>query len=180
MVTYYFPARNGQVQANNYHVQGLTGRGAGAVEMPPVKVVWYDGGLRPPRPRDLPAGVPMGDNGRLLVGDHGFLLGNQLFPESRAKEWPEPPKTIPRSASHHQEWARACKGGRPAGSNFDWAGPLAEAVLLGNVALRVELRDELTKTALEWDAEQLKVTNLEMANQFIRRQYREGWRDIIT
>ena len=59
MVTYYFPARDATVQANNYHVRGMTGPGAGAVAMPPVKVVWYDGGLRPPRPRDLPAGVHM-------------------------------------------------------------------------------------------------------------------------
>ncbi len=180
MVTYYFPARGPEVQANNYHVQGMTGVGAGAVAMPPVKVVWYDGGLRPPRPRDLPADVHMGDNGRLLVGDEGYILGNRVFPESRAKELPAPPKTIPRVENHYQEWAQACKGGRPAGSNFDWAGPLAEAVLLGNVALRVELRKELTRAMLQWDAENLKVSNLEAANQFIRRQYREGWRDIIT
>ncbi len=178
MVTYYFPGRDAKVQANNYHVRGLTGVGAGAVAMPPAKVVWYDGGLRPPRPKDLPAEVPMGDNGRLLVGDDGFILGTQVFPESRRK--PEPPKTIPRVENHYQEWAAACKGGPPAGSNFDWAGPLAEAVLLGNVALRVELRQELTRTRLEWDPEHLRIPNLEKANQFIRREYREGWQDIIT
>ena len=50
MVTYHFPARDAEVQANNAHVQGMTGAGAGAVAMPPVKLVWYDGGLRPPRP----------------------------------------------------------------------------------------------------------------------------------
>jgi predicted dehydrogenase len=180
MVTYYFPARNADVQANNYQVRGMSGVGAGAVAMPEVKVVWYDGGLRPPRPRNLPANVRMGTNGRLLIGDDGFILDNRVFPESRAKEWPEPPKTIPRVDNHYQEWAKACKSGPPAGSNFDWAGPLAEAVLLGNVALRVGLREELTRTVIEWDSEQLRCSNLEKANQFIRRQYREGWRDIIT
>ena len=127
MVTYYFPARDAAVQSNNYHVQGMTGVGAGAVAMPPVKVVWYDGGLRPPRPRDLPDGVPMGDNGRMLVGDDGFILGNRIFPDSGRET--DVPKTIPRVQDHHQEWAQACKGGHAPGSNFDWAGPLAEAGL---------------------------------------------------
>ncbi len=180
MVTYYFPARGAEVQANNYHVLGMQGVGAGAVAMPPMKLVWYDGGLRPPRPRDLPEGVRMGDNGRMLVGDKGYILGNRVFPESRAKEWPEPPKTIPRAGDHHQEWAKACKGGKPAGSNFDWAGPLAEAVLLGNVALRVGLRDDLTLAALQWDAANLKFTNLPEANKYLRREYREGWRNILS
>jgi hypothetical protein len=52
---------------------------------------------------------------------------------------------------------------------------LAEAVLLGNVALRVQLREDLTLCPLRWDAAALKVTNLEEANQFIRRAYRQGW-----
>jgi len=57
MVTYQFPARSAEVQANNSHVKGQQGPGAGGVEMPPVKLVWYDGGLRPPRPEGLPDGV---------------------------------------------------------------------------------------------------------------------------
>jgi hypothetical protein len=61
------------------------------------------------------------------------------------------------------------------GSNFDWAGPLAESVLLGNVALRVQLREELTLHKLLWDSQNLKVTNLDDANKFVRREYREGW-----
>jgi predicted dehydrogenase len=179
MVTYHFPARDAEIQANNAHIQGISGAGAGAVEMPPVKLVWYDGGLRPPRPRDLPNGQFMGDNGRLLIGDHGFILGDAVFPESRAREI-SVPQTIPRVDDHYQEWAVACKGGPPAGSNFNWAGPLAEAVLLGNVALRVQLREELTQTALEWDPQQLKITSLDDANQFLRREYRDGWGDIVS
>ena len=157
----------------------MTGVGAGAIAMPPVKLVWYDGGLRPPRPRELPANEPMGDNGRLLIGDDGFILGTRVFPASRDRDV-SAPETIPRVSDHYQEWAAACKGGKPAGSNFDWAGPLAEAVLLGNVALRVGLRDALTQTALEWNSAELKFPNLDVANQYLRREYREGWRDIIA
>ena len=175
IITYQFPARYANPQANNYHVRELTGAAAGAVEMPPCKLIWYDGGLRPPRPEGLPEGVKMGDNGRLLVGDKGFILNDKIYPESCAKDFRDLPRTIPLSVGHYQEWLLAAKGGKPAGSDFDWAGPLAESVLLGNVALRVQLREELTLHRLLWDSENLKFTNLEDANKFVRGDCRAGW-----
>jgi hypothetical protein len=66
------------------------------------------------------------------------------------------------------EWIAACKGGPPAYSNFGYAGPLTEAVLLGNVALRVGKK-------IEWDGADLKVRNAPEAARFIRREYRKGW-----
>ena len=78
-------------------------------------------------------------------------------------------------ANHYGEWADACKGGHPAGSNFDWAGPLAEAVLLGNVALRLKLREELTTRQLEWDPVGFQFRNSPLATSFLRREYRAGW-----
>jgi len=98
-----------------------------------------------------------------------------LLPESRAKEYGEPPKKLPRSMGHYREWLVACRGGQPAGSNFDWAGPLTESVLLGNVALRSALREELTRRKLLWDSAGLRFTNSEIANGFLRRAYRPGW-----
>ncbi len=154
MVTYEFPARG---------------------DMPPLTLTWYDGGVRPPRPEELADGEVMGDNGRLLVGDKGKILGNRIIPEARRKEVGEVPRTIPRSPGHYKEWALACKGGAPAGSNFNWAGPLAEVVLLGNVALRLQLREELTRKKLHWDPAALQFTNCSEANQFLRREYRDGW-----
>ena len=120
----------------------------------------------------------MGDNGKLLVGDKGFILSNVnnvVFPEACAKEAAAIKSRIPTSPGHYKEWIQACKGGKKPGSNFDWAGPLAESVLLGNVALRVQLREDLTLARLKWDADQLKFTNLEDANKFIRTEYRAGW-----
>jgi len=177
-VTYQFPARDAAPQQTNRHITGLTGAAAGGLEMPPCKLVWYDGGLRPPRPDGLPEGRPMGDNGRLLIGEKGFILGGRqdgVFPESCAKEAAEVARTIPRSQDHYQEWIAASKGAKPAGSNFDWAGPLAESVLLGNVALRVQLREKLTRYRLLWDSANLTFTNLDEANHFLRREYRSGW-----
>lgn len=158
MITYEFPARG---------------------EMPPVKLVWYDGGLRPARPQAIGKGDVMGANGLLLVGDDGVLLSDwsqwRILPEKRAKEYGTPPKKLERSKGHHQEWIDACKGGPAAGSNFDWAGPLTEAVLLGTVALRPQLREQMTKTKLQWDAKSMTFPDFEAANQFVGREYRKGW-----
>lgn len=159
MITYQFPARE---------------------DMPPVKLVWYDGGLRPPRPNSLPDGATLGSNGVMLVGeDDQVLLSDwnqwRLYPEERAKVYGKPPQKIERSAGHHREWIDACKGGKPAGSNFDWAGPMTEAVLLGNIALRPQLRENLTRVRLDWDSENLQFRNHAKANEFLRREYRKGW-----
>jgi predicted dehydrogenase len=175
IVTYQFPARSAEPQTINGHLLGLSGPAAGAIAMPPCKLVWYDGGFRPARPQALPDGYEMDANGRLLIGDKGIILNNSVFPEACAQAAANLPESIPRSPGHHREWVEACKGGKPAGSNFDWAGPLTESVLLGNVALRVQLRKEMTYSRLHWDAAALKVTNLNDANNFLRREYRPGW-----
>jgi hypothetical protein len=175
IITYSFPARSAEAQTINTFTRGLSGIAAGAVDMPECKLVWYDGGLRPPRPADLPNGEVMGDNGRLLVGEKGFILGTKVYPADCAKEAAKIPQSIARSSGHYKEWIQACKDGKASGSNFDFAGPLAESVLLGNVALRVQLREDLTLCKLEWDPVNLKITNLDEANKYIRREYRSGW-----
>jgi hypothetical protein len=75
------------------------------------------------------------------------------------------------------EWVIACKGGKPAGSNFpDHAGLLAQVVLLGNIALRPALKvEKYLGTKLLWDGEAMKITNLPEANQYVTKGYREGW-----
>ena len=116
----------------------------------------------------------------MLVGDDGVLLtdwdnGWKMYPEERAKDYGSPPKILPRSPGHREEWLQACKGGPAPGSNFDWAGPMTETVLLGNVALRPQLREELTTKKLLWDSEQMRFTNHPSADQFLKREYRAGW-----
>ena len=69
---------------------------------------------------------------------------------------------------HYKDWIIACKGGRPACSNFDVAGPFSEIVLLGNLALRVPKK-------IEWDGPNLKAKNAPEAAKFIHREYRKGW-----
>ena len=149
-------------------------------DMPPVKLTWYDGGLKPPRPEELADDDRrLGNNqgileerksqgGILHIGDKGKMLNGRLIPQARMKEYKRPPKTLPRSIGHYEEFIEACKGGKPAGSNFDVAGPLTEAVLLGNLALRVG------KT-LHWDGPNMKVTNMPEANEYVQRKYHQGW-----
>ena len=145
----------------------------------PVKVVWYDGGLRPERPRELEEGRQLNTTGALLIGAKGKILSHsqswRLLPESRMKEYGRPPKKLDRSPGHFQEWIAACKGAAPAGSNFAWAGPLTETVLLGNIALRPEMRETVTEKKLLWDSKKFEFTNAPEANAFLRREYRAGW-----
>ena len=94
--------------------------------------------------------------------------GHRLLPEARNKEYGRPPRVLQRSPGHHKEWINACKGGEPAGINFDKAGPLTEVVLLGNVALRFNKK-------LTWDPITMTFPNAPEADEYIHKQYRRGW-----
>ena len=135
--------------------------------MPPVTINWYDGGLKPPRPLELDDDDPMGDI--IYIGDKGKLMGDRLIPESRMEIYKKPPKTLPRSPGHHQEWLSACRGGPPPGSSFtDHSGLVTEVCLLGNIAVRRQKK-------LLWDGAKMEFTNDKAANQMLRREYRPGW-----
>jgi predicted dehydrogenase len=141
--------------------------------LPPVKLTWYDGGKKPAK--ELAHGQDIPTNGALLIGEKGTLFSPdwhadqfKLLPEKEFQGFEGPERTIPRSPGHHEEWVIACKGGPAAMAEFSYSAPMTEAVLLGNAAIRAGEK-------LEWDAENLKITNSVKANQFIRRDYRSGW-----
>jgi predicted dehydrogenase len=136
-------------------------------EMPPVSLTWSDGGLKPPRPPELDADDPMRDI--IYIGDQGKIMGERLIPETRMETYKRPPKTLPRSPGHYEEWIAACRGGAPAGSNFvEHSGLLTEVCLLGNIAVRAQKK-------LLWDGANLRFTNDATANKMLRRDYRKGW-----
>ena len=148
-------------------------------EMGPVKLVWHDGGLMPARPAELEDDRMMGshEGGSLFIGERGKLICStyaenpRLIPESKMREYKLPEKTIPRSPGIREEWIAACKGGPPTTSNFDYAGKLTETMLLGNLAIRLKEKN----TILKWDSANLRITNLDEANDFIQMKYRQGW-----
>ena len=143
-------------------------------DMPPVKLTWYDGGRLPERPEELEEVRNLPRTGTIFVGDNGKIMldenGNtpRLIPESKMQAYERPPKTLPRSIGHHEEWVAACRGGEPAGSNFEFASRLTQVVLLGNVALKAGKK-------LLWDGDNMKITNEPDANVYLSRSYREGW-----
>ncbi|WZP00611.1 Gfo/Idh/MocA family oxidoreductase [Isosphaeraceae bacterium EP7] len=145
-------------------------------DRPAVTLTWYDGGKMPPKPKDLPADVSLVDNGIYFVGDKGTMVCGgwsgppTLYPEARRAEFQPPPPTIPRSTGHRSEWIQACKDNKPedARAGFAYSGPFTEALLVGNLALRLQKR-------IEWDSEALKATNAPEAEPLIRKQYRAGF-----
>ena len=152
MVTWDFPARGGQ---------------------PPVRMIWYDGGLRPPRPLGMAPDMDLGVEGLLFVGDKGTLWsgfsgGIQFLSSEQRRSLTAPPKTLPRTKGHYMEWVDACKGGPPANCNFDFAAPLTEIALLGVIAQR-------TAKLLQWDAEGMRFPNDAAATQLLKPEYRQGW-----
>jgi predicted dehydrogenase len=144
-------------------------------EMPPVRLTWYEGGLMPPTPMEMPAGKKLPDNGVLYVGSEGKMHHGshggmpELLPAGLHERAMAVPKTMERSPGHYEEWLLACKGGPRPASNFDHAGPLTEIVLLGVLALRAPGR------RLEWDDANLKVKNAQELDAFVHTEYRKGW-----
>jgi len=144
-------------------------------DMPPVTLTWYDGGMRPMQIPEMEPGMKMGAGGTLYIGDKGKILDDKLLPISLRESYTPPEPYIPASPGHEQEWIRACKGGAAAGSDFEWAGPLTETVLLGNIALRKELKETLSGQLLKFDPEKFCFPDLTEADKFLHTQYREGW-----
>ena len=139
-------------------------------DMPPVKLTWYQGEMKPKIWSD--GGIPKQGDGILFIGEKGMLLADYfkytLLPEKQFSDVKLPEKTLPRPVGHHEEWLEACKAGKQASANFEYSGWLTEANHLGNVAYR-------TGKKLEWDPAKLKATNAPEADKFIRREYRKGW-----
>lgn len=162
-----------------------------------IKVSWHDGGLLPQRPDELLPEEKFGswDGGVLFIGTKGKLLADcygaepRLLPTTLMKDKQMPAETIKRvPEGHYIQWVNACIAGygkAEVSSPFEYAGPFTESILMGNLAIRSWLMKNpklkgwddkyLGRKKLVWDAKNMKVTNFDEANQFVRREYREGW-----
>ena len=143
-------------------------------DMPAVKLVWRDGKRKPaPELLGLAPDAKVPDNGALFIGDKGKMTcetygGNPRFtPDSATREFPTPKQTLARSIGHYKEWIAACKGAPNTGSNFEYACPFTEIVLLGNLAV-------LTGTRVEWDGVNARAKNVDVSH-LVKRKYRSGW-----
>lgn len=162
-----------------------------------LKVSWFDGGLLPQRPDELLPEEAFGnwDGGVLFVGTKGKMLMDcyganpRLLPTTLMKEITMPAQTIQRvPEGHYIQWVNACIDGYGKGqtsSPFEYAGPFVESILMGNLALRSYIMQNpkltgwgdkyLGRKKLLWDAQNMKITNFDEANQFVKREYRTGW-----
>ena len=158
LITYKFPARG-----NN----------------PPCTVKWYDGGLVPVKPDLMDPNEKLPTSGSIFHGEKGIIICNEygvnpvVYPLEAAERAKAAPQTVERikdgEEGHETNWLEACKGGKPASSNFDYSGPLTEMVLMGNLATIFPMQK------LMWDGPNYRYTNLEEANDWINPPYREGW-----
>ena len=142
-------------------------------KLPPVRVHWYDGGLRPPQPEGWPESTPYPADGILFYGNKGVLFskfsgGPMMVARGGKKRFTPPPKTLPRSIGHYREFVEAAKGGKPANCNFEFGGMLTEIVLVGTVAQRIG-------KVLEWESANGRFTNSDAANELIQPAFRRGW-----
>ena len=140
-------------------------------DKPPLKLTWYDGGLKPKCPAEMDS-LPR--RGILFVGDKGrmFVAGAggapKLLQDGKTRKYAKPPKTLPRSKGHHRDWLDACKGGPPAGSNFGYGAKLTELILLGILSLR-------TGRKILWNAADMTAKGVPKAEAIIKGSYRQGW-----
>jgi predicted dehydrogenase len=140
-------------------------------DLPPVTLTWYNGGPYPEFMEEK--SIPGWTSAVLFIGSEGMLISDynkhRLLPEEKFIDFERPQPFIPDSIGHHREWVEACKTGGKTTCSFDYSGPLTEAALLCNVALR-------TGRKIIWDHENLKAVGCPEADRFIKRPYRRGWR----
>lgn len=153
MVTWDYPARGKQ---------------------PPLRMHWYDGGLKPHRPLEMSRAQALPGSGVLYVGEKGKLLTSYsggrhlLLQEESFRDFVAPPKTLVRSNGHYREWVEAAKTGSSTNCSFDLGGRMGEVALLGTLAARAA-------RCLEWDSIEGRVINDPEANGWVKPPYRKGW-----
>jgi predicted dehydrogenase len=144
-------------------------------EQPPLKLLWYSGGLRPEAPEVMPESVKLPRRGTMFVGEKGILVNDggermpQLYPESLRQSFTPPQASLPRSNGHFRDWIDAIKGGSTASANFEYGARLTEITLLGVLSLR------LGGIKINWDAENMKVKGHAEADEYIQEPVRKGW-----
>ena len=166
-----------------------------------VVMTWSDGGIRPFRPDVIPPDAelsePDGANGVFMVGAKGVMtcgvygVNPKVFLNNGEVLTHQKEEVSAPEFGHNLAWQEACKEGfgkkkhKALTSSFDYAGPLTETVLMGNLAIRSYMLREPAangngfvypgRRKLLWDGENTKVTNFEPANQFVTREYKNGY-----
>ncbi len=163
-------------------------------QWPALKLYWYDGGMRPFTPEELledKRSIPA--TGSLFIGDKGVILNNEIIPAKKMADY-RAAKGLPApqggrggrgggggggGRGGENVWVAAFKGGPQSPGSFINAANCAEAIALAGAAIRYSRKifnEETCAPALLWDKENMKFTNIPDANQYLTREYREGWK----
>ena len=137
-----------------------------------LAISWNDGGRLPSVSGSHVSGTTaLPRSGSLLIGEKGSLVlphvgEPRLYPQEKYADFKV---ETAENLNHYHGFVDGCISGKQPSDGFDYAGPLTESVLLGNIAVRY--RGEM----LKWDADAMKITNNDDANQWLTRDYRAGW-----
>ena len=140
----------------------------------PIRVTWSDGGIKPYRPLELEDGrqlrecLYIGTKGMIMHGTHG--ASPELVPAD--PNFVAPAKTLERPDNIYVDFINAIKEGRKAKNDFEISSKLTEIMLLTNIAVV----SQQINTTLEYDAANMKITNLPEANDYFTMDYRDGWK----
>ena len=156
-------------------------------QWPAIKLYWYDGGMRPFTPDELlEDGKSIPATGTLFIGDKGVILNNEIIPAKKMQEYRASRglRAVPRGPGGREgggetEWIAAVKGGPASPGNFLNAAHCSEAIALGGMAMRYGRKifdEDRCAPALLWDQQNMKITNIAEANQYLTREYRDGWK----
>ena len=166
-----------------------------------IQLNWFDGGIKPDLPDELKDGETIGDNGggTIMYGTKGILVCDtysrnaRLLPSDLMGLINKPAPTLPRvegsTGGHQQNWVDACLSGGTTSSDFNRAGKLTETILMGNLAIRAfqykvrkvneengrEYFEYPGRKKIQWDGENMRVTNFDKANEWVQGSYRKGW-----
>lgn len=162
-----------------------------------IALNWYDGGMMPDLPDELKDDEKIGDTGggTVFYGSKGILVCDtysrnaRLLPSERMQQINVPEPYLKRitgdTGGHQSNWVEACFNGSETSSDFKRSGPLTEAVLMGNLAIKSFQYKEPNENGrgfkypgrrkILWDGENMRVTNYEKANEWVKGSYRTGW-----
>jgi hypothetical protein len=147
---------------------------------PPVTIKWYEGSTLPPLPEGYDQGFE-GEGGFMMVGEKGGICHHgmrpdspRLYPQEKWDAYKANPdlrvaKTLPRTRGIYRDWIDGIKNGKETCSNFDYAVPLTETILLGTLAIR-------TGQTLTWNASDMTISDNQAATKLINPEARKGWR----
>ncbi len=142
---------------------------------PALNLFWYDGGMKPPTPEEVEReDKGLSAEGMMFVGDKGKIIcqfrgeNPQIYSEHKMLE-NEAETPQEEKSEHGSDWLNTARGIKSTYADFTLGGPISDAFNLAAISLR------MGGQRLQWDSAGRLITNIESANKYLTREYRQGW-----